>query len=532
MTCPTKRKGSENWHFRRRIPAEIRSILAKLPKSQRPKNWYATEIAISLGTADRAAAKAKFPEIADEVEKTMARLRAGPVPLTPKQINALSGELYGALAEGLEENPVLTAEQWLKVATKNEEARQGRFGIAPLQIHRTAEERRRASMEARFGKVTDTFLRQRGLHIDADSRWRLLECASIELSAAAKKLARNANNHYEADTYKAKFTKFVPARKDAEGSRTSLTALLNAWHSAALLRMTKRDADRMKSRMEKFIAFLGHDSIERTTTDDVIRWAEHRRRTASFATVNNSDLASIKNVFGWAAKKPRAWIEKNPAAGVKAEGKKKARVREPFFDQREISAILSAALAVTKSKRGAPKTDAAKRWVPWLCAYSGARVTEMIQLRKQDVRKEREGWIIRLTPEAGNIKNDEFRDVPVHSHLVELGFIDFVNGSAEGPLFCNVGKDGTTAGPAMGVYQRIRQLVRGVVKAKTIQPNHAWRYTFKTIGVDAELPKLVIDAICGHAPKTKGDEYARITMKARAATMNKFPRYTLQAEAD
>jgi hypothetical protein len=57
---------------------------------------------------------------------------------------------------------------------------------------------------------------------------------------------------------------------------------------------------------------------------------------------------------------------------------------------------------------------------------------------------------MRLTPEAGGIKNNTFRDVPVHQHLIALGFLDLVE-RAEGPLFCEIGKDGTTTGPAEGV---------------------------------------------------------------------------------
>jgi hypothetical protein len=53
----------------------------------------------------------------------MAALRAEPKPLTAKQISALSGELYKGFAEDLEDNPVLTAEQWLRVSEVNEEAR-------------------------------------------------------------------------------------------------------------------------------------------------------------------------------------------------------------------------------------------------------------------------------------------------------------------------------------------------------------------------------------------------------------------------
>ncbi|WP_442894292.1 DUF6538 domain-containing protein [Bradyrhizobium sp. AZCC 1693] len=98
MACPTKRLGSDNWYFRKRIPADVQAILAKLPNDKRPPNWYKDHISNPLRTADRAAAKAKCPEVAAQVERTMAALRAGPKPLTLKQINALSGELYRAIA--------------------------------------------------------------------------------------------------------------------------------------------------------------------------------------------------------------------------------------------------------------------------------------------------------------------------------------------------------------------------------------------------------------------------------------------------
>ena len=127
----------------------------------------------------------------------------------------------------------------------------------------------------------------------------------------------------------------------------------------------------------------------------------------------------------------------------------------------------------------------------------------MIQLRKEDVRREQDGWIIRLSPEAGDTKTNDYRDVPVHEHLIAVGFIDFVQQSKPGHLFCDVGKDGTMTGPADGVYKRIRDAAREVVTDTRVQPNHAWRYTFKTHGHDAGLDNLTIDAICGHAAELR-----------------------------
>ncbi|BCA18143.1 hypothetical protein BDHH15_13580 [Bradyrhizobium diazoefficiens] len=528
MACPTKRRGSDNWYYRKRIPKDVQAILAKLPKDQRPPNWFKDQISISLGTGDRTAAKAKCPEVAAEVERTMAALRDGPKSLTDKQISALSGELYKAFAAGLEDSPVLTTEQWLRVAELNEQARQGEYGaVAGLGIHRSQEERRRASLEERFGRMADIFLTRRGVVTDHESRWKLIEWASRDLSEAARKLSRNADGDFSPDDYAKRFQPFEPTPSKATGR--SLTALAVAWHKAALDRgVTKRDADRIKRRFEVLIEFLGHDDASRVSKQDIIRWKDQRLADKrSVKLINDTDIASFSNVFNWGVE--REWLASNPTDGTRIKSKrKKAEVREKFFLPDEAAAILQHAAAIVGSKREDPKTTAAKRWVPWLCAYSGARVAEMIQLRKQDVRKDPvHGWIIRLTPEAGSIKNNKFCDVPVHEHLIATGFIDFVNNAKAGHLFCDTGKGGAIEGPAEGVYKRVYEMVRELVPREMRQPNHAWRYTFKSYGLEVGIEALTLDAISNHAPKSQGEMYTKVTLKTRSNAMRKFPRYAL-----
>jgi hypothetical protein len=135
--------------------------------------------------------------------------------------------------------------------------------------------------------------------------------------------------------------------------------------------------------------------------------------------------------------------------------------------------------------------------------------------------------VLRLTPEAGSIKTNKFCDVPVHEHLIAEGFVEFVKMAKDGHLFCRLGKDGTITGPAGGVYKRVRDLVREVIKDKSVQPNHAWRYTFKTYGLEAGIQEITLDAISNHAPKHQGGRYTKVTLKARTEAMSRFPRYTV-----
>src|SRR5690606_31490877 len=111
------------------------------------------------------------------------------------------------------------------------------------------------------------------------------------------------------------------------------------------------------------------------------------------------------------------------------------RPRQSWFRPDEIEAILTAAAQTVKRHREPWQRHAGRRWVPWLCAYSGARVGEIMQLRKQDIRKEGDFWVLTITPEAVTVKDKEAREVPLHPHLVEQGFLEFVEAAPEGPLF-------------------------------------------------------------------------------------------------
>lgn len=68
-------------------------------------------------------------------------------------------------------------------------------------------------------------------------------------------------------------------------------------------------------------------------------------------------------------------------------------------------------------------------WLPYLAAYSGARLGELAQLLASDVRQLHGVWILHVTPEGSDAKSTKTagsaRVVPLHSRLIELGFLDY-----------------------------------------------------------------------------------------------------------
>jgi integrase len=237
--------------------------------------------------------------------------------------------------------------------------------------------------------------------------------------------------------------------------------------------------------------------------------------------VNDNDLSGLKTVFGWAARNDK--LPSNPAAGLTIKVGKRTKLRSLSFTDAEALAIVSAASQVQRD-REQPQTAAAKRWVPWLCAYTGARVGEMAQLRKQDVRREGDLWVLTVTPDAGTVKTDEAREIVLHPHLIEQGFPEFVAKSRPGHLFVRPAKDGDVLGPLKGLKNRLQEFARAIVPDRRVDPNHGWRHRFRTAGMDAGIDTRILSAIDGHVEPGIAAKYGHVTLSAQATAINRVPR--------
>ena len=185
---------------------------------------------------------------------------------------------------------------------------------------------------------------------------------------------------------------------------------------------------RMFAALEEFV---GHDDANRYRPENIVDWkASLLSRGLSSSTVKSGYLAGVKAVFAWGFANRK--IIANPASGVSVYAPRKTKLREKGFTPDEAKIILLAADTFASGK-ATPLGVRARRWIPWLCAYTGARVNELTQLRRSDVSYISGHWVIRITPDAGPVKNRKARLVPIHSHLIDKGFIEMVKAAADGP---------------------------------------------------------------------------------------------------
>lgn len=279
-------------------------------------------------------------------------------------------------------------------------------------------------------------------------------------------------------------------------------------------------------------AFTKDRDVRSLTPDDLHLWAEHRRDVegVSARAINKNDLVAASSVLSWAAKRPGGrLLTANPAKGVRLDEPRRVTEREKTFRAEEVSTILKAAAAVRPDRKN-PTFSAAKRWCPWLAAYSGARIGELTQLSAEDIRKEDGVPVMDLKA----TKTGEPRTVPLHLHLIEQGFLEFVEAVGLGPLFYDPKRHKAVrrTPPAALRAQKVAAWVREVAGLDPkVDPNHGWRHTWKTRALGAGIEERLRDAVTGHRVASVGRGYETPTIAMLADAIARFPRYAVAPSA-
>jgi integrase len=550
LVRPMRRKGSRVPYFVQRIPADLKSrvdgLALAIPLGGTTRHMTlragANDIRFSLRTNDPYEVKQRQAAAAAYLETVWRALREdAPQVLSHRQATALAGELYRAWANEQDRERTLAMEHsldggWQLTSVSDDEEiaiwEAAGAHLNAVKAEADASEPDLSALERRFGPIVDRLLLARGIsRVDVPSRARLLSAFWLALKDAFDLRANRSRGDYSRDPKAERFPEWTPVRSTISLSKkVSLIGLVEAWWQEAQATGRKPSTyESYRRTVANLAEFLGHDDATRVTPADVAAFKSYRLSTTnprdgkrvSPRTVKDTDLAGLKSVFGWAVTNSK--LPSNPAKRVSISLGKRRSMRRGFNDA-EAVAILR---AVSSVERGGerPETYAAKRWVPWLLAYTGARVGEMAQLRKEDVRQQGKHWVATITPDAGTVKTDEARHVVLHPHLVELGFIDFVKGARSGHLFLRPSAKGGVLGPLQGVKNRLAEFVRAVVPDKKVDPNHGWRHRFKTVCREVGVDTEVRDYIQGHAPKTVAEQYGEVSVKAQAAAIAMLPRY-------
>ncbi len=147
------------------------------------------------------------------------------------------------------------------------------------------------------------------------------------------------------------------------------------------------------------------------------------------------------------------------------------------------------------------------KWGTLLGLFTGARVNEISQLHIADIRQEDDIWIIHFTDESDEgerkrIKADASkRKVPIHSRLIELGFLDFVASRKDKHerLFFDFNYTAKAGyGCALSRWTNETFFVKLEVKSKQ-HVFHSFRHTMNERLLHAYVPDPIAKCVIGHA---------------------------------
>jgi integrase len=187
---------------------------------------------------------------------------------------------------------------------------------------------------------------------------------------------------------------------------------------------------------------------------------------------------------------------------------------EPFSVD-ELNTLFASPVYKKGSRPKAGQGEAAF-WLPFLAIFTGARRTELLQLKVGDIRSTNGLWFIDFNDEGAdqNLKNmSSARSVPIHTAIQRAGFLDYVTGRAEVvapemPLW--PGFDPPLAPKAKAWSKWFGRYLSTYVVDDRSKTFHSFRHTFKRACREAGISEEIHHAFTGHSGGGVGRSYGRV----------------------
>jgi integrase len=508
MSRPWKHPKTGIYWLRKGVPKALREVVGK------------REEKFSLQTRDPAEAKLRHAEALSEIEKRWANLRAGPKSLTEREAHQMAAPIHDNWLARYRDNPsqqtTWDVELGDRLFASRKLTKSSDFDfLYDSSISVDHQEFDVLRMEQLSLQGADDCLAHAGFVVDDASRKVLARAIAAAVQRASLALTRLAKGETIAETL---FSPAVSAPSLHLPSQrpVSFQEIVDGW---ALERRpvakTQYEWTRVIRELEKF---LNHKDAHRLTPDDLIRWKQSMVVAGlKPKTIQAAKLSPVRAILQWGIQ--NRLIQSNPADGISLDARTKSSDRKRGFTDDEAKIILRAALKAS---------DAVRRWVPWIGAYTGARISEICQLRSEDICRIEDIWCIKFLPEAGSLKTaGSERVVPLHPALIESGLLKFVEKAKSGPLFKDLSPDKFGKRGGNGT-KMIGRFVRDLgLKDPRLSPSHSWRHRIKTLGRKYGLASDLMNAITGHQPETVGDSYGHYPVDALFRELCKIPQLKL-----
>lgn len=284
-----------------------------------------------------------------------------------------------------------------------------------------------------------------------------------------------------------------------------------------ITKLSKRDLTNFFNEVQKLPSTWKSDHQKGMTVKDIITKNEGKPGLSE-NTIKTPYKAALAGFLGWSYSQlfedgfPPLQITKHDITyrGVKRTGDGNQRNFKPSELQRIFEAPEMKYFATTKA-------ELHKYWLLHIGLFTGARINEICQLNPQEDIYEANGvWCFKFTEDTEadedvvkSIKKTTTRLCPIHSKLIELGFLNYVAFLREQkvkrmfPAWRVISGNAAAKAGQWFSEHLIKLGLRDETIGKRIAGFHAFRHTFITHAENHDIPKYF--AISGHVDKNVPD---------------------------
>lgn len=253
--------------------------------------------------------------------------------------------------------------------------------------------------------------------------------------------------------------------------------------------------------LKLFETLVGNIAIEQVDRAMGAQFKTHLLQLDTTRKTARDRLIWIKSLLNY-AHRDLELTSRNVWNGIDISFKTTKR-RRPWTDE-ELSILFSQPLFTEKKLPRNKKAGGwAAYWVPLIAVFSGARVSEICQLTRDDIHTNANHPTIKIRSrsEDQHLKTiNAERDIPIHHQLIELGFLDYVEQIKSSPAANNLWPELPKRHERSGGYfsQWFGEYL------KTLQLNgevdfHSFRHTVRTQLVLKDVSEIAIDRLLGHS---------------------------------
>jgi integrase len=312
-----------------------------------------------------------------------------------------------------------------------------------------------------------------------------------------------------------------------------ISEYLETFLKTTAINSSDRYVDAIRDAVDNFIEFFGDNPPENITAEHVQQFAEsfatwpaNRRKRRAYrdktlfeilaepvpvgdritvATYNNN-LQKLSSFMIWLREQQVLNIE-NPCKRL-FKKEKNARDQWSDFSLTEVQQILSKENLTFDAERPS------RYWIPMILAHSGARIEEICALYREDVERDPGTgiWCIKIQNDKADkhIKNaHSCRDVPIHSFLESIGFLDYVASIPAGTrLFPDL-----TYKEKFGYHDKISDYFSRYLKRINVyQPKKtlkSFRHSVITALYQNGVSREIVPEVVGHSPDSASMSLSR-----------------------